>query len=296
VSRRSVAALVVTLLPALGLRAQEPATLLPPNVDFSGTWSGSGRFTNEWANPVCRYSGPTVTLEVRQEAQQTGGTLDLEIKASDSPSCPALKKQYTIEEIRVTGSRMSFVDPAGAVWDIALRSGGLLGIVTWRGGPTSEPLAEGFLGPDGTAPLTRLQGEVNLKRQGGSDLPGPRGKPSLSGTTKAIGAIVAAEAVGTAVLLTTNRYTRLSGRATQNSCSQRYCTVGAPCLCLDAQHNISNLVTGGSCGTTDQGGSTGSPCSPPNFPCQAGLSCDSFANTTGICVPDAGQGTQCPLP
>jgi hypothetical protein len=270
------------LLP-IPVRAQEPPILLPPNADFTGSWTGTGRFTNEWASPVCQYSGRpgSVTLEVRGEGQETTGALSLDMKAS-SPTCPPLAKRYALHDIKVAGSRIAFVDPAGASWDLAFRTGGLVGIVSWKAGQTDEALAEGFVGPDGSTPLTRLNGEVTLKRQGGETPPGPRGKSSVTGTAKAGIAVIAAEVIAGAALLAVNRYTKQSGNATSNNCSPRSCGVGVPCLC-----NV-QIAVGASCGNTSLGGTVGSPCALPDTPCGAGLSCNSNICqdlATGQCPP-----------
>lgn len=267
--------------------------LLPPNTDFTGTWLGSGSFTNEWASPTCQYAGrekpPSVTLEVRSEGDQTKGVLSLEIKPS-SPPCPPLKKRYELADIKVVGSRLAFMDPAGDSWDFALQAGTLVGFVGWRGGSADDPLAEGFLGPDGSAPPTRLQGDVSLKRQGAVATPiGPKGRTTTAGVLKGAGLLVVANAVAAGALVLTNQLTKQSGTATSNNCSPRSCVIGVPCLC-----NV-QTSSSASCGTTSLGGTLGSPCNvtgnsplPSDAPCAAGLSCNN-----NVCQDIS---TLCPVP
>jgi hypothetical protein len=267
--------------------------LVPPNADFTGTWQGSGKFTNEWASPVCAYEGdsPKVTLEVVTAGDQTTGTLTLDLKATTA-DCPPLKKHYDLVDVRVSGDQLDFVDPAGASWDLALHAGGLLGIVDWKGGPTDEPLADGFHGPDGSTPLTRLQGEVNFSRIGSKPTPLPvSGKTTTTGTAAGLGSILVANVVGAAVLVLTYKLTKSSGTGTStNNCSPRTCiigSVGSPCLC-----NV-QYAQGGSCYSNGLGGQVGASCSilgqPTDTPCANGLSCNN-----GVCQ-DFATG-QCPPP
>jgi hypothetical protein len=193
--------------------------------------------------------------------------------------CPPLKKRYEIEDIKVTGSRLAFMDPAGDSWDFALEAGSLVGSVGWRGGSEDDPLAEGFVSADGSTLPTRLHGDVSLKRLGGVTPIGPKGRTTAGGTIKGVGLLLGANAVAAGALVLTNQLTKQSGTATSNNCSPRSCIVGAlgsQCLC-----NV-EITSSASCGATALGGTLGSPCNvtgnsplPTDTPCATGLACNN---------------------
>jgi hypothetical protein len=276
---RKVLALLV-LLAGSPLGAQAPPSA-PPTL--LGSWSGSGKFTNEWGSP-CQYMGattpPSVSLELKQEGEEITGSLTLNIATAVGPGCPALQKHYDIEEAVVSGSNVSFQDPAGHTWDLALRGDLLEGIVAWKGGGSDEPLAESFVGPGGVSPHTRLSGEVSLARTEGHS--GPKPKPSVGGTVRAVGGIVIANAVGLGALYFVNRATGNSqSSSSQANCSPRVCSVGSICVCNTA------LATGGKCRGTS-GASLFAFCNSTDTPCQAGLSCNNTRCedlTSGRCPP-----------
>jgi hypothetical protein len=283
---------------------QEPPVLVPENADFSGTWKGTAKFTNEWASPVCTFEGsdkaqaPAVTLEVTpQTGEGTSGVVTLEVRPSAGP-CPTLKKRYELPDIKVVGSRLAFVDAGGASWDLALHAGTLVGIVNWRPGPLDEPLAEGFHAPDGSTPMTRLSGEVRLKREGPQGTPsGPTGKTTAKGTLFGLGNIIVANLVAAGVLLEVHNLSKggTGGQGSQSNCSPRSCTIGGvagACLCND------QIAQGGSCASSlnGLGGTIGAACFvttpnplPADTPCANGLSCNN-----GVCQDF--QTGQCPPP
>jgi hypothetical protein len=295
--------LAALLFPGPAARAQEPPVLIPENADFTGTWTGTAKFTNEWASPVCTFEGaekgpaPAVTLEVTpQTGEGTTGVVTLDVKTASGP-CPALKKRYELPDIKVRGSALAFVDAGGASWDLAIHAGTLVGIVSWRPGPLDEPLSEGFHSADGGVPMTRLSGEVRLTRQGSKGTPsGPSGKTTAQGTIFGLGNIIAANLVAAGVLLEVNHLSKggNGGTASQSNCSPRTCTIGGvagACLC-NAQ-----IAQGGSCAssTNGLGGTIGaaclvsSPAAPSDTPCANGLSCNN-----GVCQDF--QVGQCPPP
>ncbi|MEX2273692.1 MAG: hypothetical protein WD690_19655 [Vicinamibacterales bacterium] len=142
-----------------------------------GVWTGSGTLSNDWTDAgdpkialQCVYTGkaqpPSMTLSL--PAGEGLGLLVLDIPSS-SASCPPLRKRYQIRAT-ITGTRMTFTDPAGNRWSLTATEDLLKGEVKWMPGDENpdEALALGFsyrppLRP-WDVPFTRLFGTVTLKR------------------------------------------------------------------------------------------------------------------------------------
>jgi len=154
-----------------------PTAMLAQSASLSGTWVGSGTLTNnrtDAGNPQstlsCPYTGgaqpPSVILRI--PPGDGLGELILAI-ASPGESCPPLRKRFSIRA-NVTGTRVTFTDPAGDRWSLSLTDDLLTGQVAWF--PSDENPGEAlFVGFAYQAPLkawdvprTRLFGKVTLRR------------------------------------------------------------------------------------------------------------------------------------
>src|SRR4029453_14476447 len=115
----------------------------------------------------CGYTGadtpPAVTLEIESKPDAVEVTATIDLPGTPGAPCPPVHKRYSITGAQVTDSTISFRDPAGHEWNLGLRGDRLQGLLGWRSG-ADEILAEGFTGPSGERPLTRLSGEVRLAR------------------------------------------------------------------------------------------------------------------------------------
>ena len=292
--RRSVAiALALALVGSNAGLAQEP----PPSPGRSGppgprsskpqpesaSFEGWATLSNDDPAGICRYEGTPGTTSVHLEVgagKTIAGSVAIDMPAPPGTPCPALRKRYAIPELSRSGPSFSFTDSGGNEWTLQLRENGTLlqGLLTWRQGGPEEPLAEGFELPGGKRPLSRLSGEVQLRRV----VPGAGGTaaataPAVSGGKQAgnIIAIIGANVVGLGLLYGANKLGQGSSETGSVTCSPRVCIVGAPgapCFCEG------NVLSGGSCGTTPAGAPIGAPCDGTSVPCQAALSCNS-----GIC-------------
>lgn len=132
---------------------------LSPEGGLTGTWVGSGTFTNNCDNPACRYVGtlnpPSVTLELQQNENYVFGTVTINIPDSQVQSLIAGQGctgfNNSVSEIYngvVSGTRFTFADSGGNIWSFNILSDNLQGVVG-----NNEP---GCLG---------LQGEVSLQKQ-----------------------------------------------------------------------------------------------------------------------------------
>lgn len=292
--RRSVAlALTLALVGSNAGLAQEP----PPSSGRSGpqgptstkpqpesaSFEGWATLSNDDPTGVCRYEGtpgtPSVHLEVGA-GKAIAGSVAIDLPAPAGTSCPALRKRYAIPEVSRSGSNFSFTDSGGNEWTLQLRENGTLlqGLLTWRPGGPEEPLAEGFELPGGKRPLSRLSGEVQLRRV----VPGVAGAAGAAAAPVSAGkqagniiGIIGANVVGLGLLYGANKLGQGSSETGGVTCSPRVCIVGAPgapCFCEG------NVLSGASCGTTPAGSPIGAPCDGTSVPCQAALSCNS-----GIC-------------
>jgi len=293
-SRRLLAGVLAgaLVLPAPGL-AQAPA---PPVEGLGGGWSGWAKLTNDWPGLLCRYdSGPgdtPVRLELTSEAGRLTGSVAIDLPAEAGSGCPALRKRFAIAEAAPGPDTLAFTDSGGNEWTLSVRRSGevLQGLLAWRQGGPEAPLAEGFAGPDGKRPMSRLSGEVRLQRAeeaagagegaaaaaaapAGGAAPAPKAGAGTHAGNVAI--VVGANVVGLGLLYGVNKLGKGSSESGVVTCSPRTCIVGAinePCYCEG------NVLSGASCGTTTTGAPLGSPCDGKSVPCQAGLSCNS-----GIC-------------
>ncbi len=147
---------------------------LTPAGDLTGTWVGSGTFTNDWQGWRCEYKGrmtpPSVVMGLVQTGTRVEGWVAVDI-ASQGPGCPVLRKKYTIADGTVSATRLTFSDPAGHRWTLRFTTVLLHGTVTWDGSAPypHEALAIGTSGPTGDTPLTRLSGKLRLTRAGKQD-------------------------------------------------------------------------------------------------------------------------------
>jgi hypothetical protein len=305
-------ALAIALLGLCG-----SASAQPPAPDLTGTWTGSVKLTNEWSGASCAYAGeadpPAIALTLRKAGGRVKGSLALDVNPAPGTTCPPLRKRWRLAEVVVSGGAVSFTDTLGHEWRLGVRDDVLVGLVAWKVGGQDEPLAEGFRLASGDVPLTRLTGEVSLKRSAaeapepepvaaaaGPDAAGPDAAapaaavPAGSAPAKPAGAswvgnllgFAGANVVGVGAILLTNKLLQESVTAGgAQSCSPRRCTVGLPGQGCDCPNG--DLVTGASCGTTASGVAYGGSCALPGRPCAVALSCNS-----GRCEDISGQ---CPF-
>jgi hypothetical protein len=292
--------------PAPPPSAPEPQPAAPPaegpstaKVDLAGAWEGSARLTNDWPGLTCRYEAAPdaagVHLALASEADRLRGSVAIDLPAEAGSGCPPLRKRYTVDEVATGPATASFTDSGGNEWALSVRrSGGVLqGLLAWREGGPDQPLADGFARPDGVRPLARLSGEVRLRRAGGSAAeavapstgggatPAPT-KTTLGRHARNLAAVIAANAVGIAVLYGVNKVGKGSTSSGALTCSPRWCIVGPPgqqCFCQNP-----NIVNGGSCGSTASGLPVGDQTCDETTPCQSGLSCNTQgAGSKGTC-------------
>lgn len=275
--------------------AAEPGAATEP-VAAAGHWEGWARLTNDWPGQSCRYEGgasaSSVQLELTAEAGRLRGSVAIDLPAEQGSACPPLRKRYSIDEVAVGPATVSFTDAGGNEWTLAARRGGLVlqGLLAWRQGGPDQPLAEGFARPDGLRPLTRLNGEVRLRRAEageeeeaaptpaatGAAEPGaaPRAQAGVGTHAKHLGIVLGANVVGLGLLYGANKLGKGTSSGGVLTCSPRVCIVGAPgapCFCEG------NVVSGSSCGSTPgaAGAPVGAPCDGKTVLCQSGLSCNS---------------------
>lgn len=271
---------------------------------LAGSWVGWARLTNEWPGHPCRYEGskdePSVHLELSPGEGRLQGSVAIDLPPEAGSGCPPLRKRLSVTEVVVTEGAVSLSDSGGHEWNLTLRGGGdvLQGLLAWRPGGKEAPLAEGFAFPDGARPLSRLSGEVRLKRVPAAGTAAaeaaeaaPEGAasaaPAKTGLGRHLGnlaAVLGATAVGLAALYGVNQLGKGSSEQGTLTCSPRRCVAGGPgqpCFCEG------NVVSGDSCGSTEGGVPIGGACAYPTMPCQALLSCNN-----GICEDQAGR---CPF-
>ena len=291
--RRSVAiALALALVGSNAGLAQEPPPSSgrsgPPGPTstkpqpYSGSFEGWATLSNDDPAVACRWEGTPGTPSVHVEfgaGKTIAGSIAIDLPAPAGTPCPALRKRYAIAEVSRAGPNVSFTDSGGNEWTLQVRENGAVvqGLLTWRQGGPEEPLAEGFELPGGRRPLSRLSGEVQLRRV----VPGAAGAgataPAVSAGKQAgnIIGIIGANVVGLGLLYGANKLGQGSSETGGVTCSPRVCIVGAPgapCFCEG------NVLSGASCATTPAGAPIGAPCDGTSVPCQAALSCNS-----GIC-------------
>ena len=280
--------------PVRGLpQAAEPAG--PPAAGAAGSWVGWAKLTNDWPGLACRYDGgpdaTSVQLELTADGASLEGSVAIDLSAEPDSGCPPLRKRYAIAEATQGPGELSFTDSGGNEWTLSVRRGGsvLQGLLAWRQGGPEEPLAQGFTGPGGVRPGSRLSGEVRLRRgdeatpeeaaeaapAGAAPEAAAEKKPSAGAGRHLgnVGIVIGANVVGLGLLYGVNELGKGSAESGVITCSPRTCIVGPtfidPCYCEG------NVVSGAPCGTTQTGAPVASPCQVPTRPCQAGLSCNS---------------------
>lgn len=284
--------LALALASGLSLGTAPAVQDTPPPAGVFGTWKGTAALTNDSPPTTCRYEGTAESTVLKLQAAEAGprAIVRLEIPGTPGSGCPPLSKKYEATNVVITGSAVSFLDPAGHEWSLALREGRLVGLVAWKGGGQDEPLALGFAPPGGTAPLTRLSGEVALdlkagEGEGGSAAGGAATAPEKKKTkSHFLPAFLAANIVGFGAFYGIKKATDDNGTGGTATCSPRYCVYGNltdPCVC-----NI-NITSGASCGQTTNGVPFGGVCNDKTLPCQATLSCNN-----GVCDDKLGR---CPF-
>ncbi len=303
---RGSTAIVLTL--AIGLppwaAAQEPPPAPAKEAGVVGSWEGWAKLTNESPGLTCRYDSgaeaTTVHLEATGDAGRLSGSLAIDIPAAPGSGCPPLRKRYAIAEVSEGQGTVAFTDSGGNEWTLNVRRQGevLQGLMAWREGGPEQPLAEGFTTRNGSRPLTRLSGEVRLRRAGAAaegaqqaggtaaePAAGPKPKTTAGTHLKNLGIVLGANVVGLGLLYGVNKIGKGSGQSGTVSCSPRFCVYAAenPNLSQCECQPQTNILTGGSCGTTTAGIAQGARCDATR-PCQAGLSCNSLVGVpTGTC-------------
>lgn len=101
------------------------------SMGISGTWEGSGTFTNggiDCVNPACRYVGgmnpPSVILELQQNGNYVFGTITIDIPDSqvetlvEGQGCQGIAAQSDINNGILSSTRLTFMDDWGNIWDL----------------------------------------------------------------------------------------------------------------------------------------------------------------------------------
>jgi hypothetical protein len=245
-----------------------------------------------------------VRLEIAFEEGRVQGSVAIDLPAAAGSGCPALRKRYAIVEATQGPGTLAFTDSGSNEWTLAVRRGGevLQGLVAWQQGGVEQPLADGFSGPGGERPGSRLRGEVRVRRAGtpesaaegpaaggsapaadaaGASAPAPAKSGGGGRHVKNVAAVLAANVVGLGLLYGVNVLGQGSSESGVVTCSPRVCIVGAPnepCYCEG------NVLSGASCGSTPSGAPLGAFCDGHAIPCQSGLSCNS-----GVCEDSFGR-------
>ncbi len=133
-------------------------SVLPPMGGLSGTWEGSGTFTNNCENPACRYVGtmnpPSVILQLEQDGNYVFGTVTINIPQSrvqallDQPCTGFDNSVSDIYNGRLSGNRLTFTDLGGNTWTLNFLSS------TCQGSVSSDALG-----------CTGLQGTISLSKK-----------------------------------------------------------------------------------------------------------------------------------
>jgi hypothetical protein len=106
---------------------------------LSGTWEGSGTFTNNCDNPACAYNGginpPSVILVLQQNGNNVFGTVTLNIPASQvqtlipGQGCSGRIGTSDIYNGVLSGNRLTFADSGYNIWTINFLSNNCQGTV-----------------------------------------------------------------------------------------------------------------------------------------------------------------------
>lgn len=95
---------------------------------LSGTWEGSGIFTNNCDNPACKYVGtmnpPSVILQLQQDGNYVFGTITRNIPQSQVTELlgqPCYGFDNSVSDIYngvLSGNRLTFVDIGENIWTL----------------------------------------------------------------------------------------------------------------------------------------------------------------------------------
>jgi hypothetical protein len=299
-----------------------PAPTAADVADVSGSWSGSGRLTNDWPGLACVYDGSaapgSVKMELARRGETLSGTILLEFAPAAGSGCPPLRKQYLVTEASVTESTLRLVDSGGLEWNLSIRQGGasLVGLLAWKEGGAPEALAAGF-SAQGKTPLVRLSGEVQLERPGAAKpaapaapaaaaVPAPpretaatetpAASPSPSPSAAAGGGaapkkVSAGDRVGHVAAILGANVVAAGAIYGVNKLGQGGSTSGTSCSprnCFIGAPGEpclcnANVLAGAPCNTVPGGVPLGGACDGTTRPCQSGFSCNG-----GVCQDGSG--------
>jgi hypothetical protein len=104
---------------------------------ISGTWEGSGTFTNNCDNPACKYVGtmnpPSVILQLQQNGNMIFGTVTINIpQPQELLGQPCLGFDNSISDINngiLSSTRLTFMDDGGNIWTLNFLSDNCQGTV-----------------------------------------------------------------------------------------------------------------------------------------------------------------------
>jgi hypothetical protein len=105
---------------------------ISPMGGISGTWEGSGTFTNggiDCTNPACKYVGtmnpPSVILQLQQNGNYVFGTVTINIPASQvqdlisGAGCTGFDNSVSdINNGILSSTRLTFMDDGGNIWTL----------------------------------------------------------------------------------------------------------------------------------------------------------------------------------
>lgn len=109
--------------------------LLSPMGGLTGTWVGSGSFTNGGVgcgNPACKYEGslnpPSVILQLQQNGNMVFGTITIDITEVTpqfaGADCPLLdESQSELYNGVLSGNRLTFADIGSNIWTLNFING-----------------------------------------------------------------------------------------------------------------------------------------------------------------------------
>lgn len=133
-------------------------SVLSPMGGLSGTWEGSGTFTNNCDNPACRYVGttnpPSVILQLQQDGKYVFGTITLNIPQSQvtellGQQCYGFDNSVSdIYNGVLSGNRLTFADIGGNIWTLNFLNNNCQGTVD-----------------SNAAGCTGLQGDISLSKK-----------------------------------------------------------------------------------------------------------------------------------
>lgn len=132
---------------------------ISPMGSLSGTWEGSGTFTNNCENPACEYVGtmnpPSVILQLQQNGNYVFGTITINIPQSQvqtlipGQGCTGFDNSVSdIYNGVLSGNRLTFADLGGNIWTLNFLNDNCQGTV-----------GSNALG------CTGLQGDVSLSKK-----------------------------------------------------------------------------------------------------------------------------------